>query len=144
MMLEITPSNKGMGKILKPWQLLSLRHIWNSWNSIQEPIGTGVVHVAVKEILGKETLPSGKKKSISRASVINFLKSMVPAGVLGVEYETCKGGSRGLYRPIVDEKGFVEKVVRETIISFMHDFPEETAKAIDEVFDTGLGVSTEL
>ena len=54
------------------------------------------VYQAVNRSLGSKT--------ISRASIINFLNDMCDEGVLKFEEETCKGGTRRKYFTGLDER----------------------------------------
>jgi len=71
-------------------------------------------------------------KTISRASVINFLNAMVDEGVLIYRETTGKGGYRRIYSPKYDERGFRKYIAKTVIESLLGDFPEETREAIRE------------
>ena len=79
----------------------------------------------------------GGGKSVSRASIINFLNAMCDEDILDFEEETCKGGMRRKYRKGLDEKGFKKHIASDVLSSLMNDFPEETLAAIKETLDTG-------
>lgn len=115
------PAGKGLGKVLKDYQEESLRYLWD----LDEGEG-GVSRDVWKYVNG--TLPDGK--TISRASVINFLDYMVDEGVLGFTEETCKGGHRRRYRPNMDESEYKMHIAKTVIDSLMRDWPEETTKAL--------------
>lgn len=125
--MEIDPTQEGLRKALKDWQLTALRYIWNAGGIRRVRVPTIKVFNGVNAELSER---DEGKKSISRASIINFLDKMANEGVLHEDEETCKGGIRRLYTPILFEEGFREKMVREVVLSFMRDFPEETVKAI--------------
>ncbi|MCK5670698.1 hypothetical protein KAI10_04905, partial [Candidatus Bathyarchaeota archaeon] len=80
------------------------------------------VYLAVNEVLGP--------KSVSRASIINFLNAMCDEGVLAFEEETCKGGMRRKYSTGLDESGFKVHIAEMVLKSLVIDFPEETISAI--------------
>jgi hypothetical protein len=83
------------------------------------------VYQAVNRSLGDKT--------ISRASIINFLNDMCDEGVLKYEEETCKGGTRRKYFTGLDEKGFKKHIAKVVFKSFMRDFPAQTKEAFAEV-----------
>ncbi len=80
-----------------------------------------------------ERLDGGK--SISRASIINFLNAMVDEGVLDYVEETGKGGYHRVYSAKLDEAGFKRELANSFVSSLMKDFPEETKKVIQEYFE---------
>lgn len=80
------------------------------------------VYIAVNEVLGK--------RSVSRASIINFLNAMCDEGILDFEEETCKGGMRRKYSTGLDESGFKVHIAEIVLKSLVNDFPEETVSAI--------------
>jgi hypothetical protein len=77
-----------------------------------------------------ERLDGGK--SISRASIINFLNDMVDEGVLDYVEESGKGGYHRVYSAKLDEVGFKRSLAESFVSSLMKDFPEETKKVIWE------------
>jgi hypothetical protein len=68
----------------------------------------------------------GGVKTISRASIINFLNGMVDEGVLDFEEKSGKGGYHRVYIPKLDEGGFKKAVAKSVLSSLIRDFPEET------------------
>ena len=77
-----------------------------------------------------ERLDGGK--SISRASIINFLNAMVDEGVLDYIEETGKGGYHRVYSAKLDEADFKRSLAESVVSSLMKDFPEETKEVIQE------------
>jgi predicted transcriptional regulator len=71
-----------------------------------------------------------KGKTISRASIINFLESMRKIGVLKGEEKTGKGGHRWIYSPAMDEVEFKQHIARTILESLMRSIPEETRHAV--------------
>ncbi len=69
-------------------------------------------------------------KTISRASIINFLNAMVDEGILNYDERTGKGGYHRVYRPKLDEPSFKRHVAQVMISSLMKDYPEETKEVI--------------
>jgi len=72
-------------------------------------------------------------KTISRASIINFLETMREARVLKGLEKTGKGGHHWIYSPAMTEAEFKEFVAKTILGSLMRDFPEETAEAVKKI-----------
>ncbi len=126
MPMVIDPSKDGLQKVLRDYQIEALRHVWRH-------DGDGLTSREVYEAVN-ETLDGGR--SVSRASIINFLNAMCDEGVLDFEEETCKGGMRRRYSKGMDEGGFKEYVASTVLRSLMKDFPEQTLEAIKSSLDT--------
>lgn len=124
MTIVIDPSREGLEKVLRDYQIEALRIIWNSDN---KGMTSREVYQAVNRSLGNKT--------ISRASIINFLNDMYDEGVLKYEEETCKGGTRRKYFTGLDETGFKKHVAKVVLISLMKDFPAQTREAIREALN---------
>ena len=121
----LDPKASGLSKVLKDYQREALRCIWKS-----ESMGltSRMVHSYVNE-----RLDGGK--SISRASIINFLNAMVDEGVLDYVEESGKGGYHRVYSAKLDEAGFKRALAESFVSSLMKDFPEETRGVIKEYFE---------
>ena len=78
MPLVMDPSKSGFEKVLRDYQVEALRIVWNK-------DGGGVTSREAYLHVNKEL---GGVKTISRASIINFLNSMCDEGVLNYEEET--------------------------------------------------------
>jgi len=117
----IDPSKEGLEKVLRDYQIEALQIIWNSDN---KGMTSREVYQAVNKSLGSKT--------ISRASIINFLNDMCDESVLKYEEETCKGGTRRKYFTDIDEEGFKKHVASVVFKSFMRDFPTQTKEAVQE------------
>jgi hypothetical protein len=68
-------------------------------------------------------------RTISRASIINFLEAMREMGVLFGEERTGKGGHHWVYRAAMDEAEFKRFIASMLLESLMRDLPEETVEA---------------
>jgi len=113
------PAGEGLGKVLRDYQEEALRFVWARG-------GAGAnSREAWRHV--NEALPG--KRSISRASIINFLNDMCGEGVLNYTVETCKGGSRRVYTPRLSEEGFRLHVAEAVMGSLLGDWPDETIKA---------------
>jgi hypothetical protein len=119
----IDPSKEGLEKVLRDYQIEALRIIWNSDN---KGLTSREVYQSVNRSL--------RNKTISRASIINFLNDMCDEGVLKYEEETCKGGTRRKYFTGLDEIAFKKHIAAVLFKSLMKDFPTQTKEAVEEVF----------
>jgi predicted transcriptional regulator len=121
----LDPNASGLSKILKEYQREALKFVWKNK-------GTGLTSRKVHSYVN-ERLDGGK--SISRASIINFLNAMVDEGVLDYIEETGKGGYHRVYSAKLDEAGFKRSLAESVVSSLMKDFPEETKGVIKELFE---------
>ena len=121
MPLNIDTSEESLRMIIKDYQEAALRYIWRLGG---EGASSRDVWVQVNEALKGE-------RTISRASIINFLNAMVDEGMLNYTEITGKGGHRRIYSMRYDDAGFKEHVARLVIGNLLRDFPEETRKAIE-------------
>jgi hypothetical protein len=119
--IEFDTGESGLRAVLKDYQEIAMRAIWGS------PTGLSSKQVWDKTNEGLEG------KTISRASVINFLEAMREMGVLKGVQITGKGGHRWIYSPAMNEAEF-KVFIAETILSNLkRDFPEETRRAIAQI-----------
>ena len=121
MTLKFDPEQKGLAKILRDYQQEAMKSFWKNSEKGQT---SSEVHEYVK----------GKiDGSISRASIINFLKVMADEGVLDYEERLGKGGAHRVYRPRLNESEFKIHIAQTMISSLVKDFPEETKTAINQL-----------
>jgi predicted transcriptional regulator len=120
--LMMDPSKSGLEKVLRDYQIEALRMVWNKDG---EGVSSRDAHLHVNKELGGV-------KTISRASIINFLNSMCDEGVLNYEEETCKGGMRRKYSPRLDEEEYKKYIARSMFDSLLKDFPKQTIEALRE------------
>jgi len=118
MTLIFNPNSDGLAKVFRDYQEEALRLVWEKGD---EGVISRVVWSHVNERL--------VGKTISRASIINFLNAMVDEGVLNYLERTGKGGYHRVYSPKLDEVEFKKYVATTVISSLMKDFPEETKEA---------------
>ncbi len=123
MPISIDTSSKGLEMVLKDYQEAALRYLWRLDGG---GASSRDVWVQVNEDLKG-------KRTISRASIINFLNSMVDEGVLSYTETTGKGGHRRIYSAKHDEAGFKEYIAKVVLGNLLRDFPEETRKAIQKI-----------
>ena len=123
MPLTVDTSSEGLEMVLKDYQEAALRYLWRLDG---DGASSRDVWVQVNEDLKG-------KRTISRASIINFLNSMVDEGVLSYTETTGKGGHRRIYSAKYDEAGFKEYIAKVVLRNLLRDFPEETRKALQKV-----------
>jgi len=119
--IEYDVSQTSFRAVLKDYQELALRVIWNS----PEGANSRTVWKKVNQAL--------VGKTISRASIINFLEAMREMGVISGEECTGKGGHHWAYKVAMDETGFKRFIAMTLLESLMRDFPEETKESITKL-----------
>ena len=123
MPITVDTSGEGLAMVLKDYQEVALRYLWRLDG---EGASSRDVWMQVNEdLMGKRT--------ISRASIINFLNSMVDEGVLNYTEITGKGGHRRIYSAKYDEAGFKQYIAKVVLGNLLRDFPGETRKALQKV-----------
>ena len=121
MTLIFNPVKDGPAKVFRDYQEEAMKYVW-------ERKQEGTISREVWENVNDRLID----KTISRASIINFLYSMVDEGVLSYEERTGRGGYHGVYRPAQCENEFKVFMASMVISSLMRDFPEETMAVIKE------------
>lgn len=69
--------------------------------------------------------------SISRASVINYLNTMVDEGLLTYTETACKGGHHRLYYIKYEEAEFEHHIADQIITKILKEYPQEKLCHID-------------
>lgn len=116
----------GLRTVVKDYQEVALRYLWSLDGG-----GASSRDVWVNVNKDMRTDPS-QRDSISRASIINFLNSIVDEGALGFTEITGKGGHRRIYSAIYDEAGFKEHMAKTVISKLLETWPEATLNVIDK------------
>ncbi len=119
--IEYETGQKGLQAVLKDYQEQALKEIWANPTGLN----SRKVHTQVNQRL--------KTRTISRASIINFLEDMREMGILKGEEKTGKGGHHWVYTPAMDESGFKHYIAETLIKCLLTNFPEETKKAIKQL-----------
>lgn len=132
--IVIDPSRQGLEKVLRDYQIESLKTVWENAN---KGVTSREVYVHVNKALTDI-------KTISRASIINFLNDMCDEGVLTYEEETCKGGMRRKYFPGLDEEGFKKYIAKTVFESLIKDFPDQTIEALSDSLSTKPAMAAKL
>jgi hypothetical protein len=122
MTLIFNPANDGLSKVFKDYQEETVRFVWEVGD--RGTISREVWATVNERLVGK---------TISRASIINFLNAMVDEGVFDFDEETGKGGYHRVYRPKLDESSFKQYLAQVAVSSLMKDFPEETKEVIRSI-----------
>lgn len=109
--------------VLKDYQEVALKYIWriDGRGASSRDVWTQVN----KDLTGIRT--------ISRASIINFLNSMVDEGVLNYNEITGKGGHRRIYSAKYNEAEFKQYVAKVVLKNLLRDFPDETRKVLSDL-----------
>jgi predicted transcriptional regulator len=110
---------EGFRTVLRDWKETALKILWGS----ERGLTSRDVWIGVNR--GLEGT-----RSMSRASIINFLNTMYEEGVLTFEEEKCKGGKRRRYSPSLDEEGFKLHVARTVISKLSEMWPDATREAL--------------
>ncbi len=117
---KFNPAETGLRKTLREYEEIALRYIWYMGDK-------GAGSFKTWENVNREL---GDDKSISRASIINFLNRMVDEGVLGFRDATGKGGHHRIYITKLDESGYKKYIVRTLLESVAKDYPKETKEVL--------------
>ncbi len=104
--------------VLKDYQEVAMQYLW----SLDKGASSCEIWVATNKNL--------RDKTISRASIINFLNAMVDEGVLNYTEITGKGGHRRIYSPKYDASGFKQWIAETVLKNLLRDFPDETKKVM--------------
>jgi len=124
MTLTFNPAREGLAKVLRDYQEEALRFVWERGDD-------GAIS---KEVWQHTNKVLKGIRTISRASIINFLNAMVDEGVLNYREESGKGGYHRVYSPKLDERGFKKYIAKMVITSLIRDFPEETNETLKELY----------
>jgi hypothetical protein len=122
MCFVVDPGKTGFEKVLRDYQIVALRNVWDV-----DPKG-----VTSREVYQHVNIRLDGVRTISRASIINFLNAMCDEGVLAYVEETCKGGTRRKYFTGMDEGDFKKHIAKSVLESLMKDFPDQTLEAVKE------------
>ena len=119
-------SKKGLETVMKDYQAICL---WYVWEKGERGVTTGEAWKYTNKIL------INAEKTISRASIIQYLNKMAEKGILKHWERTGKGGHHRVYAPIVDAVEFKELIAKKIIGKLLEDFQEETNTAIIKIMD---------
>lgn len=113
----------GLQTFLTDWKETAIRKVFES----ERPLTS-------KDVWIRTNMELKDERSISRASIINFLNYMSELGVLDYVEETGKGGYHRRYSPRLDEAGLKSFVASSVISKLIEIWPHETWKILEENF----------
>jgi predicted transcriptional regulator len=121
MSFSLDPSERGLKKLHRDYEISSLRAVWRC--------SDGILSREIWEKVKKET-----DNPVSRSTVIKYLQEATDNGIIKYDLETCKGGHRRRYYPNMNEEEYKEYIVQTVLESLLEDFPEtlSTARSIVE------------
>ena len=109
-MWKIDTTKTGIEAVMKPYQYRIITHILDK----KEDVTSGEMH-ALLEFQGY---------TISRSSVINYLKKLAEFGIIGVEEGTGKGGYHGVYSAKLSFEEILTQIVTSAMNTLLSAFPD--------------------
>lgn len=122
--IKLDTGAEGLAMVFKDYQEVAMRYLWRL--NGKEASSRDVWMASIEDMRGKKT--------ISRASVINFLNSMVDEGVLSYTEITGKGGHRRIYSAKYNKAGFKQWIAKAVLKNLLRDFPDETRAVVKKLF----------
>jgi hypothetical protein len=119
------PSQPGLRKVLKEHEELALRYFWDE----------GAEDVISRDVWTYVSGKLGEGRTISRGTIIKFLKVMDELGILESREISGKGGRYPKYTTKMDEKEFQRHIARTIIDSLMRDLSQITTKVLKELMN---------
>jgi len=108
---------RGLHRVLRPYQAEALRFIWEKKEAVTLDVFT---HLQCQD---------DRELKRSRAQVINSLNMMVDEGLLTYREETGKGGYHKVYSPVHGSEGecryWLAGQIRAAIAGFLEEYWEE-------------------
>ena len=109
-MWKIDTTKTGIEAVLKPYQYGIITHILDQ----KEGITSGEMHAHL-EFQGY---------TVSRASVINYLKKLTESDIIGMKMETGKGGYHGVYSAKLIFEEILTHIVTSAMDTLLTAFPD--------------------
>jgi predicted transcriptional regulator len=110
MSFSLDPSERGLKKLHRDYEIAALRAVWGC--------NEGILSREIWEKVKKET-----DNPVSRSTVIKYLQEATDNGIIRYDLETCKGGHRRRYYPDMSEEDYKEYIVETVLESLLQDFP---------------------
>ena len=104
---------EGWHSILKPYQIVAMKFLWRE----------DIEHGSSRHVYDAVNAEMGAN-SISRASIINSLNTLVDEGVVSYHEITGKGGHRRIYKAVFDETGTKRFLAKKFVDKLDEIFPE--------------------
>ena len=122
-MVVFDTGEDGFRTVFKDYQEEALRYLWRL-------DGDGASSRDVWVQVNKE-LVGTPRRSISRASIINYLNDMVDEGVVDYHEITGKGGHRRIYSARYDEAGSKMYMAKKILSKLLEIWSEATRAALE-------------
>ena len=117
--MKLDTQKNGLSAIFKDWQVPLVLELLNGKPMISRE--------AWKFLENHDVRATQKKRgTVSQASVINFLNSLVDHGLLDYTLETGKGGHRRIYRMVLTREAFAYKIMSAFVEKLREAFPTES------------------
>jgi len=126
--VKFDTKEEGFRTVVKDYQEVALRHLW----SLGDGVGASSRDVWANVNKVMRTEPS-KRDSISRASIINFLNSMVDEELVNYYEITGKGGHRRIYSAKHNEEESKRYMAEKIISKLLETWPEATKQTITKL-----------
>lgn len=122
-MVVFDTEEDGLRTVVKDYQEAALRYVWrlDGGGASSRDVWVNVN----KDLMGKRT--------ISRASIINFMNHMVDEGLLGFTEITGKGGHRRIYSSMYDEAGSKRYLAEKIMSKMLETWPEAARAALEAI-----------
>ena len=120
MWIVFDTSKQGLETVMRDYNVMVMRFLWERGEE-------GAI--SREAWLHANKLLMEKGKSISRASIINFMNDMVDAGIFKYTEKSGKGGYHRVYTPAFDEEGFKRHVAKTVISKLSDTWPDATREA---------------
>lgn len=124
-MVEFDTKMIGFGTVVKDYQEMSLRYLWKI-----SPEGA-----SSRDVWRQVNVDFAGTKTISRASIINFLNDYVDLGVLDYLEITGKGGHRRIYATKYNEEEFKQYIAKTVLEKLFDTWPDNTTIAVKSIID---------
>jgi len=117
--MKLDTSKPGLTAIFKTWQVPLVEKLLE---------GQPMISLEAYKFLEEHDIMADQKGrgTVSRASVINFLNSLVDQRLLDYDLETGKGGHRRVYRVILTREAFAHKIMGAFVEKLREAFPGES------------------
>jgi len=117
--MQLSTDRPGLVAVFKEWQVPLVLELFD---------GKPMSSREAWKFLGDNDVRAGQKgqgpRPVSRASVINFMNSLVDQGLLDYSLVTGKGGHRRIYRMILTREVFAHKITGQFVNKLLEAFPE--------------------
>ena len=124
--VKFDTKEEGFRTVVKDYQEVALRYLW----SLGDGVGASSRDVWVNVNKVMRTDPS-QRDSISRASIINFMNSMVDEKLVNYYEITGKGGHRRIYSAKYNEEESKRYMAEKIISKLLETWPEATKQTIN-------------